>query len=170
MFFFCVYLCFLFLDCVSKKHLRNCWAYDSHLCRNSKIMLTHPKCFQFMTFYHLLLKIVVILQFLVSFSIYTNYMKSGFNWRNMNVRLGRYKMKLHTQYVKSLHHTVISQLAKQLSFNDRCTLAKVRGLVLHSYLCLVSWACFEYFMIKHIISPLVWLIKKFSTTNDLRLF
>ena len=87
--------------------------------------------------------VVVLLQIWVSVVVNTDDSNSALNWTNMNVWLRWGQMKLHRQYVNSLHLIMISHLSNRFSCDDRCTLAKVWSLVCHWCQCLVWWAYFE---------------------------
>ena len=80
-------------------------------------------------------------------------LNSALNRMNMNARLRWGQMKLHRQYMNSLHLVVISHLSNWFSCNDHCTLAKVCSLVWLKYRCLVWLAYFEPCMNKPRICP-----------------
>ena len=129
---------------------------------NCQMILTLPKNFEFFGHFCHLSCVEYGCSFTriwISISINTYDFNSAYNWTNMNVWLRWGQMKLHRHYVNSLHIVVISHWSNWLSCNDRCTLAKVCGLVWLKCRCLVWLACLEPCMNKPRICCWAWLHK-----------
>ena len=114
-----------------------------------------------------MLIVVVQLHKWVSIFVNTNDLNRSQNQTKMNVQLRWGQMKLHRQYVSSLHLIVTSKVSNWVSCNEHWTLVKVWSIVWLWCQCLVWWAYREPFVMKPRISLIGGWISDINSWNDL---
>lgn len=119
----CLCICVLSYNCFNTAFMEDSSMWLHVL--NCKMILTFPTFF----FIPSVLNVVVLSQIWVSIPINTDDLESAYNRTNMNVQLQWGQIKLHRQYMNSLHLVVTSQWSNWVCCDDRWTLAKVWSLI-----------------------------------------